>query len=90
MSGVATANRRQVGTFSATTAPLATTGGGGGSGALVPDPEMPADYLQVVGLHDDEVRLMGEDGYERFLEALRTRDALLVTDPERAPVFAQR
>ena len=52
-------------------------------GALVSDPELTGDYLQVVGLHDEELRLMGEDGYERFLEALRRRDELFITDPER-------
>jgi len=56
------------------------------SGALVPDPELGPDYLQVVGIHDRELRIMAEDGYERFLAALRQRDGLMVTDPERAPL----
>jgi hypothetical protein len=53
------------------------------SGALVLDPELGDGYLQIVGLHDEELPLMSEDGYERFLEALRAEDALLVSDPAR-------
>lgn len=56
------------------------------SGALVPDPELDGDFLQVVGLHDSELELMSEDGYESFLRELRERDALLITDPDRPRV----
>jgi hypothetical protein len=58
------------------------------SGAIVPDPELADDYLQVVGLHESELRLMGGDGWTRFLDALRARDALLVTDPARPSLAA--
>ncbi|MCB9594521.1 MAG: suppressor of fused domain protein [Sandaracinaceae bacterium] len=54
--------------------------------ALVPDPQLP-DAMQAVGLHERELALVSEDGYRRFLGALREREPLLVTAPTRAPVL---
>ena len=53
---------------------------------LVPDPQLP-DAMQAVGLHERELALVSEDGYRRFLGALREREPLLVTAPTRAPVL---
>ena len=56
--------------------------------ALVPDPQLDGAML-AVGLHEAELSLMSEDGYGRFLGALRERDPLLVTHPERDPLVLE-
>jgi len=54
--------------------------------AVVQDPQLCGPYLQAVGLREDELARMSEDGYERFLRALRERAPLLVTEPRRPPL----
>ena len=54
--------------------------------AVVEDPQLACPYLQAVGLREDELARMSEDGYERFLCALRERGPLLVTEPRRPPL----
>lgn len=49
-------------------------------GALITDPELPG-HLLVVGLRDDQLKLMAEDDYTAFLQRLREVDPLLVTTP---------
>lgn len=51
--------------------------------AVVEDPQLSLPYLQAVGLREDEIGMMSEDGYESFLCALRTRVPLLVTELRR-------
>jgi len=53
--------------------------------AVVDDPQLP-EARQAVGLHADEVALMSEDSYPRFLRRLRDALPLLVTRPTRDPV----
>jgi hypothetical protein len=56
-------------------------------GVLVPDPELPTGaWLQIVGLHERELRAVSGDGYLAFLDALRARGPLFVTSPSRAPL----
>lgn len=61
--------------------------------AVVSDPQLrDADpqWLQIVGLHEDELDRMSGDGYRRFLEELRRRDPLLVTALDRNPLERTR
>ena len=53
--------------------------------ALVDDPQLP-HALQAVGLREEELSLMSESDYPRFLGALKARAPLLVTVPQRAPI----
>lgn len=56
-------------------------------GALVPDPQLSgASFLQIVGLHETELRWMSGDGYRRFLGQLERVDPLFVTAPHRPPI----
>ncbi len=41
--------------------------------AVVEDPQLAGPYLQAVGLHEDELLLISEDGYESFLRHRRHR-----------------
>lgn len=56
-------------------------------GALVQDPQLAHDergeWLQIVGLHEDELDAIGGDAYEHLLGALRASAPLLVTTPGR-------
>ncbi len=54
--------------------------------ALVPDPQLTSDgWLQIVGLHEDELSVMSGDGYERLLAELAP---LFVTIPGRPALVA--
>jgi hypothetical protein len=56
--------------------------------AVVSDPQLSVDegrarWLQLVGLHEDELPWMSGARYERLLGELRRREPLLVTAPGR-------
>lgn len=64
--------------------PEAAPGGSVRCGALVPDPELARDepdpaWLQIVGMSEEELVVISEEGYDGFVRALAHRAPLFVT-----------